>query len=173
VTRALDRSCAHRAIATTFATQGVIDGTTGEVMTAQLFVAVLGASSYVYSEATWSHARLHLLWRSDGDGGQRQLGHHQGVLLRAGGQPHLRRDGGALQHSRSPSTAISRPGQSQGRSGAHIATRFIIAKLRNRQFFSLCALNVAIAELVAEINNRVSRHLGALFEDVERSALKA
>src|SRR5579864_1584940 len=33
-----------------------------------------------------------------------------------------------------------------------IATRFIIAKLRNRQFFSLCALNEAITELVAQIN---------------------
>src|SRR5262249_18641274 len=57
-----------------------------------------------------------------------------------------------------------------------IATRFIIAKLRNRQFFSLCALNEAIAELVAQINTRMSRHLGAsrraLFEDLERSALK-
>ena len=57
-----------------------------------------------------------------------------------------------------------------------IATRFIIAKLRNRQFFSLCALNEAIAALVAQINTRMSRHLGAsrraLFEDLERSALK-
>jgi hypothetical protein len=57
-----------------------------------------------------------------------------------------------------------------------IATRFVIAKLRNRQFFSLSALNAAIAELLAQINTRVSRHLGAsrraLFEDLERSALK-
>ena len=57
-----------------------------------------------------------------------------------------------------------------------VATRFIIAKLRNRQFFSLSALNAAIAKLVAQINNRVSRHLGAsrrtLFAELERSALK-
>ena len=57
-----------------------------------------------------------------------------------------------------------------------VATRFIIAKLRNRQFFSLPALNAAIAELVTQINNRLSRHLGAsrraLFEELERSALK-
>jgi transposase len=37
-------------------------------------------------------------------------------------------------------------------------------------------LNAAIAELVTQINNRVSRHLGAsrraLFEELERSALK-
>ncbi len=43
-----------------------------------------------------------------------------------------------------------------------VATRFIIAKLRNRQFFSLAALNAAIAELVAQINNRASRHLDGL-----------
>ena len=32
----------------------VIDGLTGEVITAQLFVAALGASSYTYAEATWT-----------------------------------------------------------------------------------------------------------------------
>jgi transposase len=34
----------------------VIDGLTGEVMTAQLFVAVLGASSLTYAEATWTQS---------------------------------------------------------------------------------------------------------------------
>ena len=60
--------------------------------------------------------------------------------------------------------------------GVQVTTRFIIAKLRNRQFFSLSALNAAIAELVPQINDRVSRHLGAsrraLFEELERPALK-
>jgi transposase len=32
----------------------VIDASTGEAMTAQLFVAVLGASNYTYAEATWT-----------------------------------------------------------------------------------------------------------------------
>jgi transposase len=32
----------------------VIDPSTGEAMTAQLFVAVLGASNYIYAEATWT-----------------------------------------------------------------------------------------------------------------------
>jgi transposase len=57
-----------------------------------------------------------------------------------------------------------------------IATRFIIAKLRNRLFFTLAELNASIAELLAQINDRVTRHLGAsrraLFEELERSALK-
>ena len=35
-------------------TMEVIDGTTGEVLTAQLFVAALGASNYTYAEATWT-----------------------------------------------------------------------------------------------------------------------
>ena len=34
----------------------VIDGLTGEVRTAQIFVATLGASSYTYAEATWTQA---------------------------------------------------------------------------------------------------------------------
>jgi hypothetical protein len=36
----------------------VIDPSTGEAMTAQLFVAVLGASNYTYAEATWNSACL-------------------------------------------------------------------------------------------------------------------
>ena len=57
-----------------------------------------------------------------------------------------------------------------------VATRWIIAKLRNRRFFSLAELNAAIRELVTALNDRVTRHLGAsrraLFEELERSALK-
>ena len=57
-----------------------------------------------------------------------------------------------------------------------VATRWIIAKLRNRKFFSLAELNEAIRDCVTLLNDRVSRHLGAsrraLFEEVERSSLK-
>jgi O-methyltransferase involved in polyketide biosynthesis len=41
-----------------------------------------------------------------------------------------------------------------------IATRWVIAKLRNRHFFSLVELNAAIRELVTQLNDRVTRHLG-------------
>jgi transposase len=97
----------------------VVDASTGEVMTAQLFVAALGASSYTYAEATWtqglsdwigSHTRtfafiggVPAMVVSD----NLPVGHHQGVLLRAGGQPHLRRDGGPLQHRHCPGAAVS------------------------------------------------------------------
>ena len=57
-----------------------------------------------------------------------------------------------------------------------IATRWIIAKLRKRQFFSLAELNGAITVEIATLNARVTRHLGAsrkaLLEELERPALK-
>jgi hypothetical protein len=100
-------------------TLAVIDGLTGEALTAQLFVAALGASSLTYAEATWTQGavrldrltrtRLCLHRRGPGDGGLRQsaLGHHQSVLLRAGGQSHLRRDGGSLRHRHCAGAAVS------------------------------------------------------------------
>jgi len=57
-----------------------------------------------------------------------------------------------------------------------VAQRWIVARLRNRRFFSLAELNAAIRALVDRLNDRVTRHLGAsrrqLFDDLERSALK-
>jgi hypothetical protein len=57
-----------------------------------------------------------------------------------------------------------------------LATRWIIAKLRNRQFFTLTDLNDAIRDCVTALNARVTRHLGtsrrALFDEIERPALK-
>ena len=105
----------------------VIDAATGEVRQAQLFVAVLGASNYTFAEATWtqslpdwigSHARaLRLLRRRAGADRVRQpqVRRHQGLLLRAGGQPHLRRHGGALRHRRRAGAALQAARQGQGR----------------------------------------------------------
>ena len=36
----------------------IINPQTGEICTAQVFVAVLGASNYTYAEATWSQRSL-------------------------------------------------------------------------------------------------------------------
>ena len=57
-----------------------------------------------------------------------------------------------------------------------IAERWITARLRNQQFFSLSELNTAIRVLLDHLNDRVTRHLGAsrreIFDQIERSALK-
>jgi transposase len=55
-----------------------------------------------------------------------------------------------------------------------VATRWIIAKLRNAAFFSLAELNAAIRDCVTVLNDRVSQHLGssrrALFDTTDRPA---
>ena len=57
-----------------------------------------------------------------------------------------------------------------------IVERWILARLRNTQFFSVEALNAAIAELLADLNARPMRRIGRsrrdLFEEIERSALR-
>jgi transposase len=166
----------------------VIDGATGEVKTAQLFVAALGASSLTYAEATWtqglsdwigSHTRAFAFI-----GGVPAMvvsdNLRSGVTKACFYEPAVNRTYAEMAAHYNTAIVPARPYRARDKAkvevAVQIATRFIIAKLRNRQFFLLTALNAAIAELVAQINNRMSRHLGAsrraLFEDVERSALK-
>ena len=58
-----------------------------------------------------------------------------------------------------------------------IVERFVLAKLRNRTFFSLAELNAAIRDCVAAINAKTMRHIGRsraeLLETLDRPALKA
>jgi transposase len=59
--------------------------------------------------------------------------------------------------------------------GVQVVQRWILARLRNRRFFSLPELNRAIRELVENLNDRLMRGWGAtrraLFEQLERPAL--
>ena len=58
-----------------------------------------------------------------------------------------------------------------------LAERWILARLRNQTFFSLDELNAAIRPLRDQLNNKVTRHLGAsrraLFETLDKPALKS
>jgi transposase len=166
----------------------LIDASTGEARTAQLFVAALGASSYIYAEATWtqglsdwigSHTRAFAFM-----GGVPAMvvsdNLRSGITKACFYEPAVNRTYAEMAAHYNTAIVPARPYRARDKAkvevAVQVATRFIIAKLRNRQFFSLSALNAAIAELLAQINNRVSRHLGAsrreLFEDLERTALK-
>jgi transposase len=170
------------------ATLTVIESSTGEARTAQLFVAVLGASNYIYAEATWtqglsdwigSHTRTFAFI-----GGVPAMvvsdNLRSGITKACFYEPAVNRTYAEMAAHYNTAIVPARPYRARDKAkvevAVQVATRFIIAKLRNRQFFSLSALNAAIAELVTQINNRVSRHLGAsrraLFGDLERSALK-
>src|SRR5215472_11226715 len=169
-------------------TLAVIDGSSGQLRTAQLFVAVLGASNYTYAEATWtqglsdwigSHTRTFAF-----NGGVPAIvvsdNLRSGITKACFYEPAVNRTYAEMAAHYNTAIVPARPYRARDKAkvevAVQIATRFIIAKLRNRPFFSLATLNAAIAELLAQVNNRVSRHLGAsrraLFEDVERSALK-
>jgi transposase len=61
--------------------------------------------------------------------------------------------------------------------GVQIVGRWILARLRNRQFFSLADLNAAIRVLLVDLNNRTLRGWGrsrqSLFNELEHPALAA
>ena len=166
----------------------VIDGTAGEVCVCQLFVAVLGASSYTYAEATFtqslvdwigSHVRAFSFFT-----GVASLtvsdNLKSGVTKACFYEPAVNRTYADMAAHYGTAIVPARPKKPRDKAkvevGVQVATRWITAKLRNRRFFSLTELNSAILELVTHLNNRVTRHLGAsrrsLFDEIERATLK-
>jgi transposase len=166
----------------------VVDGTTGEIHVCQLFVAVLGACSYTYAEATFtqrlvdwigSHMRAFAFF----GGVTAQIvsdNLKSGVTKACFYEPAVNRTYAEMAHHYGTAVVPARPRRPKDKSkvevGVQVATRWVIAKLRNRRFFSLAELNAAIRELVTQLNDRVTRHLGtsrrALFDEIERPALK-
>ena len=67
--------------------------------------------------------------------------------------------------------------KSKVETGVQIVERWILARLRNRQFFSLAELNAAIDELLTELNDRPFQKLDgsrrSRFIELDRPALKA
>jgi len=169
-------------------TMEVVDGTTGEVLKAQLFVAVLGASSSTYAEATWtqtlpdwlgSHTRAYAFF-----GGVPETtvsdNLKAGITKACFYEPTVNRSYAEMAAHYGTAIVPARPYKPRDKAkvevGVQVATRWIIAKLRKRTFFSLAELNAAIAVEVAALNVRVTRHLAAsrkaLFDDIEKPALK-
>ena len=166
----------------------IFDGVTGEVHACQLFVATVGGSSLTYAEATRTQSLAD--W----------IGSHNRALAFFGGvpgmvvsdnlksgitkacfyEPAVNRTYAAFAEHYKTAIVPARPYKPRDKakveSAVLLATRWAIAKLRNRKFFTLAALNEGITECLTTLNDRVSRHLGAsrrsLFETIERSALK-
>jgi transposase len=167
----------------------VIASTTGEILTAELFVAVLGASSLTYAEATWtqslpdwtgSHTRAFSYF-----GGVTAIivsdNLKSGITKACFYEPNVNRTYQEMADHYDTAIVPARPKKPRDKAkveaGVQVATRWVIAKIRKRTFFSLAELNAAIRDCVEQINNRVTRHLGAsrrsLFEEIERSTLKS
>ena len=171
------------------ATMDVVCPQTGEVRTAQLFVATLGASSYTYVEASWTQSLPD--WISSHI---RSFGFFGGVPaqvvpdnLKAGVtkacfyEPAINRTYADMAMHYDTAIVPARPRKPKDKAKVEgavlLVERWILARLRNQRFFSLDELNAAIWPLMDQLNGKVTRHLGAsrkdLFEALDRPALKS
>jgi len=167
----------------------VIDRLTGEIRDAQIFVAVLGASSFTYAEATWTQGLAD--W----------IGAHVRALEAIGGvprsivpdntrtavvkaclyEPTVNRTYTEMAAHYDTAILPARPRRPRDKAKVEAAVlimeRWILGRLRNRRFYSLAELNAAIHDLLVRLNDeRPIRRLGVtrrqLLEDLDRPALK-
>lgn len=165
----------------------VTDSHTGEVRFAEIFVTVLGASSYTFCEATWTQSLPD--WIASHIRAFEFYGGLPEVLVpdnlkSAVTKPHLYEpdlnktyEDLAVHYGVVVVPArVRRPkDKAKAESGVQLAEQWILAKLRNRIFFSLEDLNRAIAELLTELNRRPFQKLEgcrqSMFEAVDQKAL--
>jgi transposase len=147
----------------------IVDRTTGVVREAQLFVAVFGASNYTFVMAT------------EGQDLRSWIGAHEEAFRFFGGVPRIvvpdnLKAGVSKAHRYEPDvnptyqdmaehygvavvpTRTAQPrDKAKAENGVLVAERWILARLRNRTFFSIGELNEAIGELLDALNERRSR----------------
>ncbi len=166
----------------------VVDPETGEVWQAQVFVGVLGASNYTYAEAhesqelpNWigAHVRMFEFF-----GGASEIvvpdNVKAGVKHPCRYEPDLNPTYQDLaQHYGTaviPTRSRKPRDKAKAEVGVQVVERWILARLRNRTFFSLAELNQAIRDLLPELNSRPMEHLECsrreLFEELDRPVLK-
>lgn len=166
----------------------VVDPSTGEVREAQLFVGVLGASNFLYAEATWTQTLPD--W----------IGAHVRMLEYFGGVPALivpdnlktgvrhacyyEPDLNRTYHDLAVHyatailpTRVSRPrDKAKVESGVQVAERWLLAPLRDHRFTSLGTLNHELARLRETLNDRPFQKLAGTrrtrFLELDRPALR-
>ena len=164
------------------------DPATGDCHEVELFVAVLGASNFIFAEATatqqisdWIQSHVHAFESLGGVPGAvvpDQL--KTGVTRACRYEPEIQRSYEELALHYGTVILPARPAHPRDKAkaevGVQIAQRWILARLRHATFFTLAALNQRIGELVVELDDRTMRHYRAsrreLFEQIDRPALK-
>jgi transposase len=167
----------------------IYDRKTGEVaFEAELFVAVVGASSYAYVEAVASQSLPH--W----------VGAHVNCFEHLGGVteilvPDNLRSGVTKVNRYEPEinatyqemadhydtavipARVRKPrDKAKAEAGVLLVERWILARLRNRRFYSLAEANADIEKALAWLNDRPFKRLSgsrrSLFEEIDRPALR-
>ena len=170
-------------------TVAIQDPGAGEVRQAQLFVAVLGASNYAFSEATWtqglpdwiaSHLRAFEFF-----GGVPEIvvpdNLKSGVTKVCRYEPGVNVTYEEMAQHYGVAVVPARPYKPRDKAkveaGVLLVERWILAALRKRTFFSLGELNQAIAELLVLLNERPFRKREGsrqtLFAALDKPALRA
>ena len=166
----------------------LVDRRTGELRRVELFVAVLGASSLTYAEATetqqladWVDAHIHMvdyfggattLWVPD------QL--KSAVTRPCRYEPEVNRTYEDLAAHYGAVVVPARPRKPRDKAAVEtsvlVAQRWILARLRDQTFFDLGALNAAICVLLDQLNDRPLKKLGVsrrvFYEQLDRPALR-
>jgi transposase len=165
----------------------VVDAKTGEVTQANIFVAVLGASSYTYAEAT---LKVDL---------ESWIGSHVRALEYIGGCPEVLvpdnlKDGVKLPCRYEPElnptyqemaahynvavipARVRKPrDKAKAEAGVLLVERWILAAVRKQTFLDIGELNQAIRELLDKLNSRPFRKMTGsrlkMFEQIDRPAL--
>jgi transposase len=166
----------------------LVDPLTGECRKAVLFIAVLGASNLTYAEPvlsqdlpTWvgCHVRAFEYF-----GGTTEIwvpdNPRVGVTKAGKYEPILNRTYEDLSAHFGAAVIPARPYRPRDKAKVEvavlIASRWILAALRNRVFCSLEEMRRSVAELLEKLNGRKMRRPGKsrreLFEEIEREALK-
>jgi transposase len=161
--------------------------TSDEVRQAHLFVAVLGASSYTYAEATSDEQMIN--WLSahmrgfEFFGGVPQLivpdNPKTAVTRACRYDPDLNPTYQQMAMHYGIGVVPARPRKPRDKakveSGVLVVERWIIAALRNHRFFAIEDLNQAIRELLVKLNQRPFRKRSgtraSLFESLDKPAL--
>jgi len=169
-------------------TMDIIDRHTGAVHKAEVFVACLGASGYSFAEASMSQKKACFI-RSHINafnffGGVTNIlvpdNLKSAVTTFDWYEPKLNETYQDLANHYGAAIIPARPYKPKDKAKVELSVklvqRWILAKLRNRQFFSIAELNQAIRPLLDELNNRVIKHLGKsrreLYEALDKPALQ-
>jgi transposase len=166
----------------------IINGSTGEIREAQIFVATLGASNFTFAEATWtqslpdwlgSHVRM-----MDFYGGCTDMivpdNLRSGVSRACRYDPDLNPSYQQWAEHYLVAVVPARPYKPRDKAKAEnsvlVVQRWILARLRHHSFFSLAELNQCISTLLVDLNNRPFKQLPgsrrSAFELLDRPALK-
>lgn len=166
----------------------VINRKSGEVQEAQIFVSCLGASQLTYVEATWSQNSKDFIGSNiralEFFGGVPELfvpdNLKSAVNIASKYEPIINQSFRAMVKYYGgvviPARAYRPKDKAKVENAVLIASRWILARIRDYKFFSLDELNQTLWELLEEFNNVKFQKLNysrrSLFEEMEKSVLK-